>query len=206
MSKTLTQFPLYMCTLPPLASVSRAGGMAFLESPESMETLRSRFDLVFSIPTPTPLTDWLTAFSPGLLEDIWLILTPWLPALTLFGPRWPAAPCCCWACWFTLAIWDRLSPVTCLPWLASLLSGCIWLAGDWGGGLVWRIVVPASGAHIAYRQHWWRRKRKDNQLFKLKLCIRPWNLCFCDLRQIPKILIKLSKRSYDLAQKVTWEM
>lgn len=155
----LTQFPLCMHALPPLASVSRAEGMAFLDSPESMETLRSRLDLVFSIP-PTLLTDWLTVFSPGLPGEIWLVLTPWLPAPTPFGPRWPAAPCCCWACWFTLGIWDRLSLVTCLPWLASLLSGCIWLAGDWGGGLIWRIAVPVCQWHSHCLQETLMEKRK----------------------------------------------
>lgn len=103
-----------------------------------METLRSRLVLVFSIP-PVPLTDWLPTLSPGLLRDNWLVLTPWLPEPMPFEPRWVADPgCCCCACWFTLGIWDRLSPVTCLPWLASLLSGCIWKAGDWGEGLVRR--------------------------------------------------------------------
>lgn len=117
-----------MQALPPLASVSWAGGMAFLDSPVSVVMLRSRLDLVFSMP-PTVLTDWLTAFSPVLQDEIWLALTPWLPAPVFFGPRWLVVPCCCWACWFIQGIWDRLSLVTCLPWLASLLSGCIWLAG-----------------------------------------------------------------------------
>lgn len=138
--KNSLQSTLYISihVLPPLASVSRTGGTAFLNSPESMETLRSRLVLVFSIP-PVPLTDWLPTLSPGLLRDNWLVLTPWLPEPMPFEPRWVADPgCCCCACWFTLGIWDRLSPVTCLPWLASLLSGCIWKAGDWGEGLVRR--------------------------------------------------------------------
>lgn len=129
-----TQFPLCArAFLPPLASVSRPGGMAFLDSASSVATVRSRFDLVLSI-DPTPLADWLAAFSPGLHGEIWLALTPCPPPPpAYFGPRWLAAPCCCWCCWacgFKLGIWDRLSLVTCLPWLASLLSWSIWLAGE----------------------------------------------------------------------------
>lgn len=170
----MTQFPLCMQALPPLASVSRAGGMAFLDSPVSVVMLRSRLDLVFSIP-PMLLTDWLTAFSPGLQGEIWLALTPWLPAPAFFGPRWLVAPCCCWTCWFMLGIWDRLSLVTCLPWLASLLSGCIWVAG--------KKLVENSCACLSVELTLLRadtdgeKKSIDlddtDQWFRLKFCIGP---------------------------------
>lgn len=170
----MTQFPLCMQALPPLASVSRAGGMAFLDSPVSVVMLRSRLDLIFSIP-PMLLTDWLTAFSPGLHGEIWLALTPWLPAPAFFGPRWLVAPCCCWTCWFILGIWDRLSLVTCLPWLASLLSGCIWVAG--------KKLVENSCACLSVELTLLRadtdgeKKSIDlddtDQWFRLKFCIGP---------------------------------
>lgn len=111
----------------PLASGSKTGVSDSLWSPVSMETLLSLFALVFIIP-PMPPPDWLRLFSPGLPGEIWLDLTPWLPDPLPFDPWLPAGPCCC--AWFTLGScdWDPL--VTCLPWLDSLFSECIWLAGD----------------------------------------------------------------------------
>lgn len=111
----------------PLASGSKTGVSDSLWSPVSMETLLSLFALVFIIP-PMPPPDWLRLFSPGLPGEIWLDLTPWLPDPLPFDPWLPAGPCCC--AWFTFGSCDWAPLVTCLPWLDSLFSECIWLAGD----------------------------------------------------------------------------
>lgn len=82
--------------------------------------LRSRFTLPFK-ELKFGTVFWLF-FSPELPGEIWVALPPWLPAPTPFEPRLQVGA------WLTLWCWAGAPLLPALPWLGSLLSGCIGLA------------------------------------------------------------------------------
>lgn len=82
--------------------------------------LRSRFTLPFK-ELKFGTAFWLF-FSPELPGEIWVALPPWLPTPTPLGPRLQVGA------WLTLWCWAGAPLLPALPWLGSLLSGCIGLA------------------------------------------------------------------------------
>lgn len=82
--------------------------------------LRSRFTLPFK-ELKFGTAFWLL-FSPELPGEICVALLPWLPTPTPLGPRLQVGA------WFTLWCWAGAPLLPALPWLGSLLSGCIGLA------------------------------------------------------------------------------
>lgn len=91
----------------PLASESRDGVPASRCSPESTDTLLSRFTLPLSeLKGGTPAWGF---FRLELLGEIWLALAPWLPAPTPLEPRLQVGP------WFTFWCWDWAPPFPVLP-------------------------------------------------------------------------------------------
>lgn len=85
-----------------MGSESRDGVPASRCSPESTDTLRSRFTLPLrELKGGTPPWGF---FRVGVLGESWLAFAPWFPAPTPLAPKLQVGP------WFTFWCWDWTPP------------------------------------------------------------------------------------------------